>query len=1366
MRASVRDSETLGSRIRHGAGVGAAALGTGLVAGAAAAGYAIKETTEAAEESNRVHDQTAAVLKSTGHAANVSQKDVEGLAGAISHKTGIDDEQIQSGSNLLLTFTNIRNEVGKGNDIFNRATETIVDMSAALGQDTSSSAIQLGKALNDPIKGITALQRVGVSFSEQKAEQIKQWVEEGDKLKAQKAILRELGTEFGGSAEAQATAMDKVKVSVGNVEESIGNVFLPLVEQGADELSRFVPQLQHTADGLAAIAEQKNLDLGDKLALGEDVLKRQWGDVPGEIGELLDEAVPVVAEHAGQMGVVWAKGMLHGFVESDPLGKAAILLVGSKALGGPAVIGQLLGAGKRAGSTFGGAAASEGTAAMAAGLGLSPRAAKVFGLIDKAKAAGKTIGKAGLALGVLEGFSEAMQTEEGADPVQNFFHGLSMGALPESKGIGNQLADELMGQWDDRLPELRHHLEAGLLGGLRHDRDRLAVTLRVAVDTGASEDRIDAIRQQLHGLDRQVRLLEASEHDMRKGIEGLATGRFTRLPDIKQVMQSDMQAIRQSTANGSQDARETLARNYRAAVKAIEVGMDRGVIKTKTGMEEIQRLTRQAHLVSGDDPWGIAKGFARTWDKAGTITSRNITAITRDLGKMPTASAQVTAQMMLEMARELRSKGQLSKAEVEKLRSAVVTKLGLMASQGGKKGDAFAANVGSSFGVLSLDVAEALQNIGVNVSAVLKELGAHNPDLQFTLQYFHAHGAAGAGGKYMNQVAPLPGQAQGGAVRVPGTGLQDTVPLAVNGALSAVVAPGEDLVVLTRHQRPMVDEALAYRWGVNGLPGFFSAYDRPHYMAKGGQLREPRLQGPDPLRSLGQTGIHRALLAGQHYIDQHRPHVVTGTGVPGYTGPPANMKLLGDNEWVDSHTLAVTAYLDKKFGLTMSSGFRSAGHNAAIGGAPGSLHTHGSPSNPGATDSVGSMGGMQAYISFARQHVAGLQEAMVDNYAGLGYNAHLGFFSGGGVVTGKVSYFEGGATAGGSDTSRPGVALNLDPSHEPGGWNNETTQGWMEASNAGHPVYAMVTIGGKSANLPITDLGPASWTGRSIDVTLGGVRKLGLDPGAFPTDTIGKAVILDGSGSGRGGGSKGKMAPPKFHPHPGRTGKGGGTEGPGGKYPKGSAKSHGESVPGAGASPLPPGASALPEPLQRMLTSPGITYSDRVAVSDIALQQAEGTEDKGDDRAAYAFQEELFKRNKRRLQKKIAELRRNLSKRHAAAQDKKWRGELSTSISELGSVEGSLAGVRSSARDLNEGEAGEDPAVKAAEEQQRAAEELKASIDALRDEVAKQVAQGREEMAIGLAEARRGMADMIAGELGPRVNRGGLAVSTGTVGSS
>lgn len=183
-----------------------------------------------ARESQKVGALTTQVIKSTGGAAQVSAEQVGNLSSAISKKVGIDDEAIQSGANMLLTFTNIRNEVGRGNKIFNQATKITTDMSAALGTDLKNQAIQVGKALNDPIKGVTALQRVGVSFTSQQKDQIKALVNGGHTLDAQKLILRELNKEFGGAAAAQATAGEKMSVAWGNLKEQIGTALLPALD--------------------------------------------------------------------------------------------------------------------------------------------------------------------------------------------------------------------------------------------------------------------------------------------------------------------------------------------------------------------------------------------------------------------------------------------------------------------------------------------------------------------------------------------------------------------------------------------------------------------------------------------------------------------------------------------------------------------------------------------------------------------------------------------------------------------------------------------------------------------------------------------------------------------------------------------------------------------------------------------------------------------------------------------------------------------------------------------------------------------------------------------------------------------------------
>jgi Prophage tail length tape measure protein len=217
--------------------------GIGMAAGAIA-GAGIVDTLvgfyDAAAESAKVGALTTSVIKSTGQAAGITADQVGDLATALSNKTGQDDEAIQSAENLLLTFTNVRNEAGRGNDVFNQTAALALDMSTALGTDASSAAMQLGKALNDPVKGVTALSKAGVSFTAQQKDQIKSMVASGNLLGAQRIILAEVGKEFGGAAEAAATPMDRMKVAAGNLQEAIGTALIPVFGKVAGGLSDLI----------------------------------------------------------------------------------------------------------------------------------------------------------------------------------------------------------------------------------------------------------------------------------------------------------------------------------------------------------------------------------------------------------------------------------------------------------------------------------------------------------------------------------------------------------------------------------------------------------------------------------------------------------------------------------------------------------------------------------------------------------------------------------------------------------------------------------------------------------------------------------------------------------------------------------------------------------------------------------------------------------------------------------------------------------------------------------------------------------------------------------------------------------------------
>lgn len=243
------DSAGKSSGKLHGALVKVGGLGMKAVAGGAlAAGAAIGglgafliQGVKDAASYQTLQAKTAAVLKSTGNAAGTSVKAIQAHAASLESLSGVDEELYINSQNVLATFTGVQNKVGKGNQIFDRATVAIGDMSAALGTDLQASTIHVGKALNDPIKGITALQRVGVNFTKSQKDQIKAMVESGNKMGAQKLILAELNKEFGGAAKAAgsgfAGSLARAKDALSDAGRAIGQQLLPHVTKLADWLA-------------------------------------------------------------------------------------------------------------------------------------------------------------------------------------------------------------------------------------------------------------------------------------------------------------------------------------------------------------------------------------------------------------------------------------------------------------------------------------------------------------------------------------------------------------------------------------------------------------------------------------------------------------------------------------------------------------------------------------------------------------------------------------------------------------------------------------------------------------------------------------------------------------------------------------------------------------------------------------------------------------------------------------------------------------------------------------------------------------------------------------------------------------------------
>jgi len=212
------------------------------------------------EKFHKLHQAQAQVkagLESTGFAAGISARELDEMATQTSKSVNYSRSDITELQSLMLTFPAIVK------DKFPQATQTILDMSTRLGQDTKSSAIQLGKALQDPIRGITALRRVGVNFNSTQVETIKKLVESGQAAKAQGMILSELNTEFGGSAKAayDADPIAKFKKMMGSLQMSMGKF-------AVETLEFFVPALESVAGVFKSTGEFIQEYKTELLAIG------------------------------------------------------------------------------------------------------------------------------------------------------------------------------------------------------------------------------------------------------------------------------------------------------------------------------------------------------------------------------------------------------------------------------------------------------------------------------------------------------------------------------------------------------------------------------------------------------------------------------------------------------------------------------------------------------------------------------------------------------------------------------------------------------------------------------------------------------------------------------------------------------------------------------------------------------------------------------------------------------------------------------------------------------------------------------------------------------------------------------------------
>lgn len=243
-------------------GIGLAAVGIGAVA----IGKDLIQAGEDAATANARIDQIAESMGLFGDESKTATKRIQDLANEIARKTGIDQNQIKQAQATLLTFGDIAETAGDVGSSFDRATEAAVDLAAAGFGTTETNAIQLGKALNDPIEGLSALKRSGVTFTEEQKNLIASLVESGDVLEAQNIILGAIEQQVGGTAEATANSSDKMSVAFSQLQEKLGQKLLPVFEKVTNwVIDSLVPALENAYNKVVPAFQDAWQSLSDTL---------------------------------------------------------------------------------------------------------------------------------------------------------------------------------------------------------------------------------------------------------------------------------------------------------------------------------------------------------------------------------------------------------------------------------------------------------------------------------------------------------------------------------------------------------------------------------------------------------------------------------------------------------------------------------------------------------------------------------------------------------------------------------------------------------------------------------------------------------------------------------------------------------------------------------------------------------------------------------------------------------------------------------------------------------------------------------------------------------------------------------------------
>lgn len=254
----------------------------GLIASAGVA-LGMQKIADATIVAERASFRLDAALKATGMAAGVTRAELDEMAESLKQRTPFDDDEIRKGLSALIRFRDVQG------DIFRQAAQLAPDLAAALDTDVVGAYTRLGRALEDPEKGLRALREAGLNVTSTQEKVKKSMAETGDVAAAQKIILDDLAKSVGGAAAGENAGVYGSFKAVGKAFDD----FLKGLGQQEHSIRRMKQVADWASGAMRAVTPGGSTARGPTQAERSDALR---GQSEAESARLIEGYQKTVAE--------------------------------------------------------------------------------------------------------------------------------------------------------------------------------------------------------------------------------------------------------------------------------------------------------------------------------------------------------------------------------------------------------------------------------------------------------------------------------------------------------------------------------------------------------------------------------------------------------------------------------------------------------------------------------------------------------------------------------------------------------------------------------------------------------------------------------------------------------------------------------------------------------------------------------------------------------------------------------------------------------------------------------------------------------------------------------------------------------------